>query len=130
MSTVNKIDIDGVQWDIEDYYARERISSAFTYSYDEIDTGKIWVNGEKIYRKVVTGTKYFDNINWTGITIWNDNREKIITDINMMCSMSALRCLQAGGNATSELWFSTPTNSGNGSSGTFKYLLIVEYTKI
>ena len=130
MSTVNKIDIDGVQWDIEDYYARERISNAFTYSYDEIDTGKIWVNGEKIYRKVVKGTRYFDNNNWTTINVWNDNRKKIITDINMMCSTSALRCLQAGGNTTNQLWFSTSTNNGNGSSGTFTYLLIVEYTKI
>jgi hypothetical protein len=130
MSTVNKIDIDGVQWDIEDYYARERISSAFTYSYDEIDTGKIWVNGEKIYRKVVKGSNYFDNVHWTGINIWNDNRQKIITDINMMCQMTMLRCFQAGLKATNELWFSTVASSGNGSSGTFNYLLIVEYTKI
>lgn len=130
MSTVNKIDIDGVQWDIEDYSAREQISRAFTYSYDEIDTGKIWVNGEKIYRKVVTGTRYFDNNNWTQISVWNDSREKIITDINMMCSVLTLRCMQAGGNATNNLHFSTVTNSGNGSSGTSNYLLIVEYTKI
>ena len=130
MSTVNKIDIDGVQWDIEDYYARERISGAFTYSYDEIDTGKIWVNGEKIYRKVVTGTKYFDNVNWTQISVWNDSREKIITDINMMCGAATLRCQQAGTNAINNLSFSTVTNSGNGSSITGKYLLIVEYTKI
>lgn len=130
MSTVNKIDIDGVQWDIEDHYARERISNAFTYSYDEIDTGKIWVNGEKIYRKVVTGTKYFDNITWTVINVWNDNRQKIITDINMMCNVAILRCQQAGSNATNNLSFSTVTDSGNGSSVNSKYLLIVEYTKI
>lgn len=130
MSTVNKIDIDGVQWDIEDHYARERISSAFTYSYDEIDTGKIWVNGEKIYRKIVTGTNYFDNGQWTDINVWNDNRVKILTDINMMAQMLNLRCLQAGSNATNNLSFSTATNSGNGSSATGKYLLIVEYTKI
>lgn len=130
MSTVNKIDIDGVQWDIEDYSAREQISRAFTYSYDEIDTGKIWVNGEKIYRKVVTGTRYFDNDNWTQISVWNDGREKVITDINMMCSHLILRCMQAGGNTINNLSFSTVTSSGNGSSGTGKYLLIVEYTKI
>lgn len=130
MSTVNKIDIDGVQWDIEDHYARERISSAFTYSYDEIDTGKIWVNGEKIYRKVIKGTNYFQHNAWTDINVWNDNRGKIITDINMMCAVSALRCLQASDNATNNLSFATIANSGNGSSGYFSYLLIVEYTKI
>lgn len=130
MSTVNKIDIDGVQWDIEDYYARERISNAFTYSYDEIDTGKVWVNGEKIYRKVVTGTKYFENGSWTNINIWNDNREKIITDINMMCKEMILRCPQAGGKTTDKLSFATVANSGPDSSGIRNYLLIVEYTKI
>ena len=130
MSTVNKIDIDGVQWDIEDYSAREQISRAFTYSYDEIDTGKIWVNGEKIYRKVVTGVNSFDNISWTQISVWNDSGEKIITDINIMCSSAILRCRQAGDKATNNLSFSTATDSGNGSSVTGNYLLIVEYTKI
>lgn len=35
----------------------DKISNANTYSSQETNTGKKWINGKNIYRKVLTGTK-------------------------------------------------------------------------
>lgn len=59
MENVAKIDIKGTQWSIKDQIARDKvelleigIENANIYSTEEIDTGKKWINGEPIYRKV------------------------------------------------------------------------------
>ena len=50
---VEKIDLDGEQWDLKDSPLSEQVSSLQTYSTTEINTGMKWIDGKPIYRKVV-----------------------------------------------------------------------------
>lgn len=60
METVNQIEYNGALYNIQDAEAQKNL----VYSQNEIDTGKIWIDGKKIYRKVILlpaiakGTKY------------------------------------------------------------------------
>lgn len=63
MENVAKIDIKGNQWNIKDQIARDKVElleinvkNANIYSTEEIDTGKEWINGEHIYRRVFIPT--------------------------------------------------------------------------
>lgn len=49
METVNQIEYNGALYNIQDAEAQKSL----VYSQNEIDTGKIWIDGKKIYRKVV-----------------------------------------------------------------------------
>lgn len=49
METVNQIEYNGALYNVKDAEAQKSL----VYSQNEIDTGKIWINGKKIYRKVV-----------------------------------------------------------------------------
>lgn len=60
MADVKIIDIDNEQWNIKDQVARDKIAtleesfnSLTVYSTNEVKTGKKWINGKDIYRKVV-----------------------------------------------------------------------------
>lgn len=62
MADASIIDIGGVQWNVKDKEARERVtalekktSANFDYSLDEKEIGT-WLNGEKLYRLVITGS--------------------------------------------------------------------------
>lgn len=52
-------------YDVEDTIAREKINNIGNYSTTEVDTGKTWIDGKTIYRKVIaTGdlaTDFVDN---------------------------------------------------------------------
>ena len=50
METVNQIEYNGALYNIQDEEAQKNL----VYSQNEIDTGKIWIDGKKIYRKVVS----------------------------------------------------------------------------
>ena len=60
METVNQIEYNGALYNIQDAEAQKSL----VYSQNEIDTGKIWIDGKKIYRKVMLlpeieyGTEY------------------------------------------------------------------------
>lgn len=61
MADAKIVNIKGVQWDLKDEVARNKIkefeektSKNFNYSLNETEIGK-WINGEKLYRLVVTG---------------------------------------------------------------------------
>lgn len=61
MADAKIVDIKGVQWELKDEVARNRIaelekkiSENFDYSLNETEIGK-WINGEKLYRLVVIG---------------------------------------------------------------------------
>lgn len=60
METVNQIEYNGALYNIQDAEAQKNL----VYSQNEIDTGKIWIDGKKIYRKVILlpaiakGTEY------------------------------------------------------------------------
>lgn len=49
MKTVNQIEYNGDLYNIQDAEAQKSL----VYSQNEIDTGKIWIDGKKIYRKVI-----------------------------------------------------------------------------
>lgn len=49
METVKQIEYNGTLYDIQDAEAQKNL----VYSQEETDTGKIWIDGKKIYRKVV-----------------------------------------------------------------------------
>lgn len=49
METVNQIEYNGALYNIQDAEAQKNL----VYSQEEIDTGKIWIDGKKIYRKVI-----------------------------------------------------------------------------
>lgn len=50
--TVFEMEIEGVVHPIEDKTARQEIQSLKVYATAEQDTGKTWIDGKKIYRKV------------------------------------------------------------------------------
>lgn len=60
METVNQIEYNGALYNVQDAEAQKSL----VYSQNEIDTGKIWIDGKKIYRKVILlpaiakGTEY------------------------------------------------------------------------
>ena len=49
MEIVNQIEYNGVLYNIKDVEAQKSL----VYSQNETDTGKIWIDGKKIYRKVI-----------------------------------------------------------------------------
>lgn len=49
MKAVNQIEYNGVLYDIQNVEAQKSL----VYSQNETDTGKVWINGKKIYRKVI-----------------------------------------------------------------------------
>ena len=83
MADASIIDIGGVQWNVKDKEARERVtalekktSANFDYSLDEKEIGT-WLNGEKLYRLVITGST---TVSPTFIHL-NDKNIKNITSI-------------------------------------------------
>lgn len=50
--TVFEMEIEGVVHPIEDKTARQEIQSLKVYATAEQDTGKTWIDGKKIYRRV------------------------------------------------------------------------------
>ena len=49
METVNQIEYNGALYNIQDAEAQKSL----VYSQNETDTGKTWIDGKKIYRKVI-----------------------------------------------------------------------------
>ena len=49
METVNQIEYNGALYNIQDAEAQKEL----VYSQNETDTGMIWFDGKKIYRKVI-----------------------------------------------------------------------------
>ena len=90
MEEIKQVDINGRVYDLQDETARKDN----VYSTTEIDTGKKWINGKPIYRKVFTqntwGTATDDWRN-TGITI--ENVEQLISVTPMRRSNKGLLVL-------------------------------------
>lgn len=49
MEAVNQIEYNGALYNVKDTEAQKSL----VYSQNETDTGKIWIDGKKIYRKVI-----------------------------------------------------------------------------
>lgn len=76
METVNQIEYNGALYNIQDAEAQKSL----VYSQNETDTGKIWIDGKKIYRKVID-CGYLLNKN-TKIVKHNIKNMDTITKIN------------------------------------------------
>lgn len=48
--------VDGYSTSTKDGYSCNYVNKNLVYSTDEVDTGKIWIDGKHIYRRVFTGT--------------------------------------------------------------------------
>lgn len=55
--TVYEMEIEGVVHPVEDRTARQTVEKLTTYSTTEQDTGKTWIDGKKIYRRVINETQ-------------------------------------------------------------------------
>ncbi len=62
--TVFEMEIEGVVHPVEDRTARQTVEKLTTYSTTEQDTGKTWIDGKKIYRRVFKGetTEYNETV--------------------------------------------------------------------
>ena len=87
MAEVAKIDIDGVQWDIKDQNARDRIAELeekttknFEYSTVEQKIGK-WIDGKDIYRLTLIG----ETKNRTVFIDLSDKNIENVTKLNGVC---------------------------------------------
>ena len=85
METVNQIEYNGALYNIQDAEAQKNL----VYSQNEIDTGKIWIDGKKIYRKVINcGVLQNGTLNEIPTNIVN--MEKVVK-INAMTTSKAYK---------------------------------------
>lgn len=114
--------------EIKDYTKDYVDAKCPDYSITEHLTGRKWIDGKPIYKITKEGTGNFSNNYWTNITLFNDNIQKKVVKMDMICNTCCLRIQSF--EITNTLAFSTATSSGNGSTGNnAKYILTIEYTK-
>lgn len=63
----------GTEVDYDGETVPEGWSEVQDYSTSEIDTGKVWINGKKIYRKVISDTLGNTNGTWKDISLFSTN---------------------------------------------------------
>lgn len=116
-------------------YINQQIKNAFetqcSYSTEEVDTGKLWIDGKHIYRKVYTGTL---TVSGGGVTTL------LTTDLSFISQLIEIK----GVLKTTSSWFSMCDNQGRVymdytagkmyfNSGPARsncpYFVIIEYTK-
>ena len=88
MADASIIDIGGVQWNVKDKEARERVtaleektSANFDYSLDEKVIGT-WIDGKPLYKLLIQGT----TTNKREAIVLSDKNIKQITSINGVCN--------------------------------------------
>lgn len=111
----------------------ENLQNGNVYSTNEVDTGKIWVDGKPIYRKVVTGTLPTENYS-TFITI--DNLDTPISEsiLITMADNSKLRLpfVQLVNNIYCDYYITGNTYNVHFTVNSYKsrpFIAILEYTK-
>lgn len=117
-------------------YSQEYVNNCNTYSTDEIDTGKTWIDGKKIYRKVLAIT---DNGSYTESNRRFTWKSSGISNLDNLISLygyvkytgSGARMIDTNSDLQlsylndTRIQISVPTSYTSGSSG----YLIIEYTK-
>jgi microcystin-dependent protein len=110
------------------YATKGMVRDAVSYSTDEQPTGGTWIDGKQIYKITKEGTANFSNDYWTDITLFNDNVQKKVVKLDMICETVCLRPQYL--TITNKITFSPSNGSGNGTSvSNGKYVLTVYYTK-
>lgn len=108
------------------------ISKLQTYSSEEIDTGKVWIDGRKIYSRVFTGTTPADNTATTVISTADLGIVDIITMYSAVYSASSGIYRPCTG---STVWYLDGANPGirvyatSASYQDLPLIVILEYTK-
>lgn len=131
MEAVNQIEYNGALYNVKDTEAQKSL----VYSQNETDTGKIWIDGKKIYRKVVLLPEIAQG------AIYNDD----ISNIKADTYIQLYGFVQTSQNIFIPLLDSDETNSKNNvyisiennklriATGEFRQILkgfiVLEYTK-
>jgi hypothetical protein len=111
------------------YATKEYVNDVVSYSTTEQLTGGTWIDGKPIYKITKEGTGNFSNDYWTTITLFNDNVQKKVVKLDMICDTVCLRPEWL--TITNAMKFSPSNGSGNGTSvSNGKYVLTVYYTKV
>lgn len=131
-----ELDFDGEVSDIPDGW--EQTTDVNTYSTNEIQTGKTWVDGKPIYRKTLTGNTGSARVN-VQQSILTDSTIDVVTNAEGVCKNKtasskayilafsdtlALVYDTAGSNINQLILF-----MNNSSAATFDYWITIEYTK-
>lgn len=131
METVNQIEYNGALYNIQDAESQKNL----IYSQNEIDTGKIWIDGKKIYRKVVLlpkitqGSTYYDDISnikaSTYIQIYGFLQSSLNIFIPLLNSDEI--------NVKNNIYISIENNKLRVATGAYRQILngfvVLEYTK-
>lgn len=78
METVKQIEYNGALYDIQDAEAQKNL----VYSQEETDTGKIWIDGKKIYRRIWKNKEMIDKLPIDGTLEYT---EDFIKTIDSLC---------------------------------------------
>lgn len=78
--------VDAYSTSTQDAYSCSYVNKNLTYSTDEIDTGKVWYDNKKIYRKVIPLQSLVDAVEntWTTITSVSGLNISTLTDCKLI----------------------------------------------
>ena len=118
MANASIIDIGGVQWNVKDSEARERVtaleektSANFNYTLDEKVVGT-WIDGKPLYRLIIQGTTTNRRINVS----LNDKNIKSITNLTGVCNANNMFVIPI-------CFYFAETESGMDKNYTFMYYI-------
>lgn len=110
----------------------DAISALSSYSSNEVDTGKTWIDGRKIYRRVLTGTTPSDNTATTVIDTTDMGIVEIVSFISSVFSSDSGVFRTAPGSTAWYIFGSNPGVRVYATSASYQNLpltVIIEYLK-
>lgn len=135
---MTKINTDLIQEDLDNLHSTisTEISDINTYSTTEINTGKTWIDGKPIYRKVVSGNRNgsYTDVNYSSwgvdnfvkidfvVDASNGNYKYLLPYYNDNTDLCRMFVAVVGSKITLHCGSSFPGTTG-------AYKVIVEYTK-
>lgn len=131
METVNQIEYNGALYNVQDAEAQKSL----VYSQDETDTGMLWFDGKKIYRKVILlpeiaqGAIYYDDISSIKASTYIQLYGFVQTSLNVFVPLLSSDEIDSKNN----IYISIENNKLRIATGTYRQILngfaILEYTK-
>ena len=129
MAEVSEIEAGGEVRTVKDTTARK----ALVYSTDETDTGKKWIDGKPIYRRVIREIqKNFPYHSFTKILYYPDYSIDTLVDINAIMTKKDTYDIFKGfayGVNWNNDGISVYQNFSGGATAQTSYYLVIEYTK-
>lgn len=131
MEAVNQIEYNGALYNVKDAEAQKSL----VYSQNETDTGKIWFDGKKIYRKVIllpaitTKTIYHDDLSNLKASTYIELYGFVQTSANIFVPLLSSDEIDSRNN----IYVSIENNKLRIATGEFRQVLkgfiVLEYTK-